>query len=70
MAFCHIYSTEQGGDSLFFDFFSYLAIPFPLDSNMLPLFGKAQDATDAAPEECVLWVVFPAGGHGLSEKGK
>lgn len=70
MAFCHVCSTEQVGHPLSFDFFSYLAVPFPLDSNVLPLFGKAQDAVDTTPEECVLWFVFPAVGHGLSERGK
>lgn len=49
VAFCHIYSTDQVGCPLFFDFFSYLAVPFPPDSNVLPLFGKSQGATKSTP---------------------
>lgn len=64
VAFCHIYNTEQVNYPLFFDFFSYLAVVFLLNSNVLPLFGKAQDATDSTPEKCVLWVVLPAVGMG------
>lgn len=26
-------------------------------SNVLPLFGKAQDTTDSTPKECLLWVI-------------
>lgn len=70
VAFCQIYTIEQVGYPLFFDWFSYLAIPFPLDSNVLPLFGKAQDATDSTREECVFWVVLPAVGLGWMKEGK
>lgn len=67
--FLHIYSIEQVIYPLFFDSFSYLAVPFPPDSNVLPLCGKAQDATDSTSEECVLWVVLPAVGMGRAKEG-
>lgn len=58
VAFCHIYSTEQVSYPLVFDFFSNLAVAFPLNSNVLPLSAKGQDVTDAVPEECVLGLFF------------
>ena len=71
VAFCHIYSMEQVGCPLFFDFFSYLAVPFPPDSNVLPLFGKEGTGCHwANPRRMCALGCFASSGHGLSERGE